>query len=79
VLKNEIVQTLYYTLGAATFLVLSVRFLYGWFRDYDNATKFTRDMAKHHLPFIYTQLNQICKKLDIEEAQPPLINFTDEE
>lgn len=67
---------IYYVAAGVGLLLAGIRIVYGWFRDYDNATRFTKDMALQHLPYIYSTLTAICKKLEIENELPPLVNFS---
>jgi hypothetical protein len=66
----------YYLAGAIAFLAATVRVLYGWFRDYDNAVRFTTDMATAHLPYLYEGLQTIATSLGVPLKPPPTINFS---
>lgn len=69
-------QQLYYIAGGASFLAVFVRIVYTWFRDFDNAQRFTTDMARVQLPYIHNCLFLIAKKLDLDLDIPPPVNFT---
>jgi hypothetical protein len=68
-------QDFYYGIGAVAFVLAFIRIVYGWFRDFDNAQKFTADMARVHLPYIYNCMFRIANKLDLELDQAPTVNF----
>lgn len=73
---KQAVSLSYYIMGGLAFLAALIRVLYGWFRDYDNAIRFTTDMANSHLPYVYQSLQRIANKLDVELEAPPAINFS---
>jgi hypothetical protein len=84
VLKDNIMQTfrdgisfIYYLIGAVAFVLVFIRLLYGWFRDFENGQRFTTDMAKVHLPYIYNSLNKIGDALGVELDHNPPVNFSD--
>lgn len=77
-LKDSI-SLVYYMIGAVAFVLAFIRILYGWFRDFDNANRFTSDMATVHLPFIYKALCKLAERFDIELEQSPIINFSTHE
>lgn len=69
-------SSIYYLIGALSFISVFIRVVYGWFRDYDNAQKFAADMAKVHLPYIYNCLNRIATKLEVQLPDRPEVNFS---
>lgn len=73
---KEHLPDIYYTVGALSFVSVFIRVVYGWFRDWDNAQRFTADMAKVHLPYIYNCLSRIASKLELEPFPPPPVNFS---
>jgi len=76
---DGILNTIYYVLGCLAVLIAGIKIGYGWFRQYDNATRFTKEMAKHHLPYIYNSLYAISKHLGIDTERPPDIKFQDDD
>jgi hypothetical protein len=70
---------LYYSLSAISFFLVFVRLVYTWFRDFDNSQKFICDMADTHLPYLYTSIQRIADKLDVELPATPSIKFTNKE
>lgn len=73
---NTHLSDLYYLVGALSFISVFIRVVYGWFKDYDNAQRFTADMAKVHLPYIYNCMFRIANRLDLELDQAPTVNFS---
>lgn len=74
---KESLSFVYYLAGAIALVLAGIRVLYGWFKDYDASTRFTKDMALYHLPYIYTTLTAISSKLGIPDLKPPPnINFS---
>jgi hypothetical protein len=76
---KEGLSLFYYLLGALAAIIAVIRVLYGWFKDYDNSTQFTQDMAQTHLPHIYKSLARIADKLDVDLEDCPPIMFTTRE
>jgi len=70
------VTSTYYILAALAVVAVLIRVVYSFFRDFDNAKRFTSDMASIHLPYIYDCMNRIANKLDIELGKTPPVNFS---
>ncbi|CAN5950538.1 unnamed protein product [Sphagnum jensenii] len=57
-------------------LLVFIRIVYTWFKDFDNSQRFIYDMAQTHLPYVYSSLERIADKLDVALEDRPNINFT---
>lgn len=73
---KALVTFIYYLAGAVAGILVFIRLLYGWFRDFDNSQRFTHDMALIHLPHIYDCLEKIGDALGIELEATPAVNFS---
>jgi hypothetical protein len=63
---SHIAATVYYTGVGAVLLGTAVRFLYRLIRGYDEDREFLDELKEVHLTNIYSALQQIAKKLDID-------------
>lgn len=73
---KEGLSLFYYMVGAVAFVLAFIRVLYGWFRDFDNANRFTADMAMVHLPYIHHALRKLAERLEVDLESAPPINFS---
>ena len=61
---KDIVQTVYYGAAIVGIVATIIKVFYGWFRGDQISKKFIIEMAEHHLPYIYMELqhrNPNCK------------------
>lgn len=70
------VSVIYYSIGAVSFILMALRMVYSWYRDYDNANRFTSDMALIHLPYIHQALRRVAERLGVDLDPSPMINFS---
>jgi hypothetical protein len=66
----------YYAIGGVGLVLVLIRNLYTWFRDFDNTQRFASDMALIHLPHIYDCLGKIADKMEITLERVPPVNFS---
>lgn len=73
---KEIVTLIYYGSATISIILVAVRLLYTWFKDFDNSQRFITDMAQVHLPYIYDCFEKIGKRLDVPLDERPIVNFS---
>ena len=64
----------------AALLVQSILFFRWWYRrqrEWDVMKVFVESMAMNHLPHIYSSLEKIARKLDVELDETPMVRFVD--
>lgn len=72
-------QYVYYSLGFIGGIVTFWRWARKTVRRRDIEHVFIRDMARNHLPHIYTALTLIGDKLEVPITDSPQIKFLDEQ
>ena len=70
---EKIIPIMYYGAATVALVVVTVKFLYGWFKSYDSALDLLRELSTVHLPYIYKRLDAISDKLGLEHETQPLI------
>jgi hypothetical protein len=57
--------------------VVFLRWLHRRMRDDEITRVFVRDLARNHLPLLYSELHRICDHMGIEYLEMPAIEFVD--
>lgn len=75
---KDSIAFVYYTIATVSVILVFIRLVYAWFRDFDNSQRFITDMAKVHLPHIYDCFEKIADRLDIKLEKAPTVNFSED-
>jgi hypothetical protein len=67
----QISSAIYYSGVGAVLLGTTLRFLYRLIKGHNDDAELLNDLREEHLPYMYSSLSKIAKKLDVDLDEPP--------